>query len=371
MRRIKLSKKLILVLVIGVAIIGVVVSNVIKKDEVAKQPAKAPEVLLNKSDVTTVSQESINDVVNFTGDLSAKEQTVISAEIDARITKIWVDEGQVVKAGQALAELDTLDLAQAVSQQQSQVAAAKSRLNLDKQKMDKQAELLKEGFVSQIAYDELVSNYQSSLENYKAQEAMLKRSQKQLSDTHIVAPFDGVIYQRSIDTGQLALKNTKLFAIANLTNLEIKSAIPSDKISRVAVNQQVTFNVEKDTHEYTGKVRRVNQVSEPGTRSYMIYIDVANSDFKLKAGQFVRGQIVVQTLANQYVIPCNAIRSESQTDSYVLSLRNEIVTKDKINLVLSNQELGKCAVTGIDPQALVLGGNVLTVKNGDKAKLVD
>lgn len=370
MIRVKFKRKLIVGLVIIVSIIGIIAVKASNKSATTSVP-KSSEVLLNKSDVTPVVQESINDVVNFTGDLTAKEQTVISAEVDARITKIWVDEGQLVKAGQALAELDTLDLAQAVSQQQSQVAAAKSRLDLDKQKMEKQSELLKEGFVSQIAYDELVNNYQSSLENYKAQEAMLKRSQKQLSNTHIVAPFDGVIYQRSIDTGQLALKNTKLFALANLDKLEIKTAIPSDKISQVSVNQQVTFYVEKDTHEYHGQVRRVNQVSEPGTRSYMVYIDVANANSKLKAGQFVRGEILVQTLANQYVIPCSAIRGESQADYYVLAIKDQVVTKEKVNLVLTNQELGKCAVTGVTPSALILGGNVLTVKNGDHTKLVD
>lgn len=367
MSKMRINRKKIIIALI-IFIIAIIAA--FTKQESKSIQNKTSEVLLNKSDIGLARQESINEVINFTGDLSAKEQTVISAEVDARITKIWVDEGQLVKAGQALADLDTLDLAQAVSQQQAQLSAAKARLDLDKQKMDKQSELLKQGFVSQIAYDELVSNYQSSLENYKAQEAMLKRSQKQLSNTHIVAPFDGIIYQRSVEQGQLALKNTKLFSIANLSKLEIKAAIPSDQINKISLGQQVSFHVETDNHNHTGQIMRINQVSEPGTRSYMVYIDFNNQDHNLKAGQFVKGEIVLRTLSNQIVINCDSLRKD-ESGSYVLLLNNNDVIKQSTNNLLANRETGMCAVSNLKVGDTVLAGNVLTVKNGDKAKLVD
>lgn len=369
MRKSKISRKKIIVAIVIFIVIGIIM--LLKQNNNSKSKNVEDNVLLlNKSDVSIVKQESINDVIYFTGDLSAKEQTVISAEVDARITKIWVDEGQLVKAGQALADLDTLDLAQAVSQQQAQVAAAQARLNLDQQKMEKQSELLKQGFVSQIAYDELVSNYQSSLENYKAQQAILKRSQKQLSNTHIVAPFDGIVYQRNVEQGQLALKNTKLFAIANLSNLEIKAAIPSDQINKIILGQQVAFKVETDNHDYIGKIMRVNQVSEPGTRSYMVYIDFNNQGLNLKSGQFVKGEIILRSLSKHAVTSCDAIRKD-ESGNYVLMLDNNIVKKQTVNIVLANSGIGLCAVDNLQVGSTVLAGNVLTVKSGDKAKLVD
>lgn len=327
------------------------------------------DILLNKADVSMGKIESISDVVNFTGDLNAKEQTVISAEVDARVLKIWVDEGQIVKKGQTLADLDTLDLAQAVSQQQAQLSAAKAKLDLDKQKMNTQSELLKQGFVSKIAYDELVSNYKSSMENYKAQQALLKRSEKQLSNTHIVAPFDGIVYQRNVEQGQLALKNTKLFSIANLSKLEIKAAIPSDKINRINIGQDVLFKAEADDAQYSGKVMRVNQVSEVGTRSYLVYISFDNKD-NLKAGQFVKGSIFIKTLSKQVVILCDAIRSKD-SGQYVLFLDNGIAKSNDITTILTNKDTGKCAVSGISANTMILSSNVLNVKVGDKVKLMD
>lgn len=333
-------------------------------------PGNTTEVLLNKSDIVIVKQESLNDVVYFTGDLSPKDQTIISSEVDARILKIWVDEGQLVKAGQKLADLDTLDLAQAVSQQQAQVAGAKARLILDQQKMEKQSELLKQGFVSQIAYDELVSNYQASLQNYKAQEAMLKRSQKQLTNTHITAPFAGIVYQRNVQAGQLAQKNTKLFALANLNYLEIKAAIPSDQINQIALGESVVFKVETDSRGYQGIISRINQVAEAGTRSYMVYIDFNNIGAGLKSGQFIKGQIILRNLDNQLVLPCDALRSV-ESSNYVLVLQSNKVIKKSVQLILSNRQTGVCSVSGVSRGDNVLAGNVLTVKPGDSAKIVD
>lgn len=357
---------MLILVTIVVLLIIIKVATKVEQNKIAKSNVS----LLNQADITTVKQESISAIVNFTGDLSPKAQTIISSEVDAKIVKVMVEEGQLVKAGQALAELDTLDLAQAVSQQEAQVATAKAKLDLDKQKMDKQEQLLKQGFISQIAFDELINNYEASLQNYKAQLAMLTRSKKQLADTHITAPFAGVIYQKNIEPGQLALKNTKLFALANLDTMEIKAAIPSDQINEVSLGQPVVFKVETDTREYAGKVARINQVAVAGTRSYMVYIEFNNKNSVLKAGQFIKGQIVLKSLPNQSVVSCDALRNIANKQ-YVLVLKDGLIIQKQVGLILENQQSLSCAVSGLVAGEKVLAGNVLTVKAGDKVRVVD
>lgn len=370
MKKIKLNKKPVIITSIIFLIIAVIAILITKKTVTKENTVLSNVILLNKTDVLSVKQGSLNEVVNFTGDLTAKEQTMISAEVDAKILKVWVEEGQLVKSGQVLADLDTQELLQAVNQQNAQVSAAKARLDLDKQKMDKQAELLKEGFVSKIAYDELVSNYQSSLDNYKAQQAMLKRSQKQLADTHIIAPFSGVVYQKNIQQGQLALKNTKLFALANLDNLEIKAAISSDQINKIAIGQKVVFHVETNKQDYSGVISRVNQVSEAGTRSYMVYIDFDNKISGLKAGQFVKGQIILNGLENQLIVNCDTIRT-NESGTYIFTLNQNVVRAVDTQIILSNRDSNMCSISNVKVGQYVLLGNVLTVKSGDRVKIVD
>lgn len=351
-------------------IIALIVALILRFIPAAKSLSQQQSVtLLNRSDIVVAKTGVIDNVVNFTGDLSPVKQTIISAEVDARINKVWVDEGQLVKAGQALADLDTLDLAQAVSQQEAAVASAQAQLLLSQQKKDKEKELLAQGFISKIAYDELVTDYQAKLQNFKAQEALLARTKKQLSNTHITAPFDGIIYQKAVQPGQLALKNTKLFALANLNQLEIRAAIPSNKINSIKVGLPVVFRAETDSESHAGTIARVNQVAEPGTRSYMIYINFANHGAGLKAGQFVKGQIILASLKNQLQISCDAIRDNN--GEYVLSLINDKIISQKVKIILENAANGQCAISGLTPGEMVVAGNVMTVKAGDLAKVVD
>ena len=356
------------IIIVIILVLLTIINRSIKKHELAIITPTA--TLLNKSDISVAKIGAIDSAIKFTGDLRSVEQTVISAEVDARIDKVWVDEGQVVKLGQVLADLDTLDLAQAVSQQEAALATAKAKLALSKQKMDKNGELLKQGFISQIAYDELSTDYQAALQNYKAQDALLTRSKKQLSNTHVVAPFAGVIYQKNIEQGQLALKNTKLFALANLSALEIKAAISSDKINQVKIGQIVTFKVEADDHVYSGVVSRINQVAEPGTRAYLVYINFDNRVSSLKGGQFVKGQIILEQMKNQLVIACDSIR-DNGNGKYILVLSHGKIIAKPIKITLDVENSNRCAVTGAMVGDEVLAGNVLSVKAGDVAKLVD
>jgi RND family efflux transporter MFP subunit len=199
---------------------------------------------------------------------------------------------------------------------------------------------------------------------------MLTRSKKQLANTHITAPFAGVIYQKSIEPGQLALKNTKLFALANLDTMEIKAAIPSDQINAVSLGQSVVFKVETDAREYLGTVARINQVAVAGTRSYTVYIEFNNKNSVLKAGQFIKGQIVLKNLPAQSIVSCDALRSVAN-DKYVLVLKDGVVVQKPVKLILENQQNLKCAVSGLVTGEKVLAGNVLTVKAGDKVRVVD
>lgn len=359
-------------------IVGFICIVVIVTISVLLKPGKANNtkviiesaVLLNDSDTTRVKRGDVANVIVFTGDLSPLNQSVISSEVDAMVKEVLVQEGQYVTRGQKLAILDDTDLAGAVSMQEALLASARARFLLDKNKLERQKSLLDQGFISKIAYDELQTNYQASLEAINQQQASLLRAKKQLSDTVIRAPFTGYLYQKSIDTGQLATKNGKLFSIASLDTLQIKAAIPSEKINRVKVGQKVSFSIETNPLFYSGTVTRINPVAEVGTRSYNIYIDFDNRSAKLKAGQFVKGQIVLDTLYNQTYVSYDAVRKLGN-DSYILVITNGIVVRKPVKVLLTNRLINISAVSGVNESEVALLSNVLSIKPGDHAKIVN
>ena len=368
-RKMQLNKKIIYGLVILALIL---VASFMWKWDVAKKITKGENViLLSASDVLQVKQGKVDNVVAFTGDLTPLKQSIISSEVDAQVSQVLVSEAQFVTRGQTLAILDDTDLQQALSQQHALLSTTKAKFALDKTKLERQKGLLDQGFISKIAYDELQTNYQSSLEAVRQQQAAVQRAQKQLSYTVIKAPFDGYIYQKNVDPGQIASKGNKLFSLANLDLMQIKAAIPGDSINKVKLHQVVSFKVETHNKVYQGKITRLNPVADAGTRSYYIYIDFSNREYKLKAGQFIKGQIVLNELESVAYLPNDAVRTLPNGETYVYSLVNNMVTNTPIKILIKNNVANISAVSGINSGALVLSGNVMTVKPGDKIKVLD
>ncbi|MFN7094109.1 MAG: efflux RND transporter periplasmic adaptor subunit [Burkholderiales bacterium] len=363
-------KKKLLIIGIVILVFSGVWSLLARKGSSVAAPKVATSILLNQSDLVKVERGVVENSIGFTGDLAPLNQAVISSEIDAQVLKVMVNEGQLVTKDQVLAILDDTELKQAVSQQRAILASNKAKFRLDKNKLERQKDLLAQGFISKFAYEELQTNYQASLEAIKQQQAALKQAQKQLSTTVIKAPFTGYIYHKYIDTGQLASKNGKLFSLASLDHMQIKAAIPSDQINDVQPNQLVTFKVETSKQIYQGKVSRINPVAETGTRSYMIYVDFDNRRYQLKAGQFVKGQIILTQLANVTYLPREAIRQGS-AGSYVLVMAKNKVLAKPVTILLTSMTAGFSAVSGVESGEVVLAGNVSMVKVGDAIKIVD
>lgn len=358
-------------IIIGIIVI-ILISIFIMRGCKTKPQVSASDnvVLLNNADIAFVKSGTVDSVISFTGDLSPLNQSVISSEVDAIAKQILVQEGQFVTKGQVLAILDDTDLRQAVSQQQAVLSGARAKFDLDKKKLEKQKVLFEEGFISKIAYDELQANYQSSQELINQQQAALERAKKQLSDTVIRAPFTGYIYQKNIDNGQLASKNGKLFSIASLDNLQIKAAIPSDYINQIKVGQLISFRVETINSVFTGKISRINPIAELGTRSYFIYVDFDNKKAGLKAGQFIKGHIVLASLPDTLELVHDAIRGAGDA-AYVLLLNKNTVVKKPVKILLSDKLTNMVAVSGLNSGDMVLLSTVLSVKAGDLVKIVN
>lgn len=363
-----MKKKVLIGIALLVMILLIVKLVKHKPVVISKNPTA---ILLNSTDVLKVRDGSISNVIPFTGDLSPLNQATISSEVDAVALKVLVSEGEFVKKGQVLAILDSTDLAGALSQQEAVLSSVKAQFALDKNKLDRQKELYKQGFISKIAYDELQTNYEASLENINQQQAGLARAKKQLSEATIKAPFDGYIYQKNIDNGQLASKNGKLFAIASLDSLQLKAAIPSDSINQIKTGQTVTFTVETKDKPYMGQITRLNPVAETGTRSYFIYVNFDNRKYQLKAGQFVKGQVILSTLDNITYLPNDAIRHDENNNAFILALDHDKVVQKSVKILLSNRVMSISAISGVQAGDTVLAGNVLTVKAGDLVKILE
>lgn len=340
-----------------------------KEGAAGKAAASAPVArALSTADVMAAKPRVLAATIAFTGSLNALTSGTVAAEVEARVKEVRVREGEAVKRGQVLAVLDAEVLSQSVTEQNAQVANTEARLRLAKVKLEKQRELLHKGFISQIAYDEFDSDYRVKEGEAKAQATQLARARRLLADTQIRAPIDGVVYERKINPGEVAGKNAVLFAIADLSVLEIAATVPARLISQIQPGMQAGFSVDGLTEPQRGEVVRINPVAVAGTRSFTLYIRVKNPEHKLKAGQFAKGGIVLRQVSDQIVLPLPAIH-DPDGQPWVLVARQGRLERRPVELLLRSEADRLAAVAGVKPGEHVIAVDLVGVKAGDPVSL--
>lgn len=362
----KKNIKLILIAIIILSIVLFIINKITHKKSTASASAIA-KIVINKKDIFRVHKGPVEEIISFTGDLTPANQTIISSEINAQVLKVNVNNGDYVKKGQILAILDNINAQNEVNKDAADFSDSKLNFEFDRQKYEKNKELYEQGFISKIQFDELVTKYKSSKEKVIQKEAILNQSKKKLANAIVRAPFNGYIYEKYVENGQVADLNGKLFALANLDILQISAAIPSDDINRIQVGQKVRFSVENNQKEYIAYISRINPVANEGTHSYNIYADIDNKKYKLKSGQFIRGNIIVNSIRDALYVDGDAILDNDSTQ-YVLQIINNTIKFIPVKVLFKNNVKNIYVLTNmidLKEDDLLLSNRANTVKAGD------
>ncbi|MEQ1807523.1 MAG: efflux RND transporter periplasmic adaptor subunit [Burkholderiaceae bacterium] len=271
------------------------------------------------------------------GTVQARVPVTLSARITATLRQLDADVGDVVKRGQTLAVLDGRDLSArrgVVSSQrdalahnldaaQANVAKAQAELELARSKKQRDAELLRTGFVSQAVLDASEAALRAAaanLENVRAahsareddalalaQEALY--ADTQLSFTRITAPMDGVIISRLAEVGATLVPGSPLFRIVDPATLWVATRVDESVVGRVRVGQAASIRL-RTGETSSGKVARIARQSDAATRE--LEVDVA---FDVPPARFAidqEAEVSIDTgMASGIVLPLTALARDA------------------------------------------------------------
>ncbi|WP_047238017.1 efflux RND transporter periplasmic adaptor subunit [Chromobacterium subtsugae] len=215
--------------------------------------------------------------------LPATLQGMAEAQIYARtngyIKRWYKDIGQPVKKGELLAELDIPDI-------DKQVQEAQANFGLAKTAYLRWKTLRAQDAVSQQELDEKESAYRQT-------EAELKRLRDQQDFARVVAPFDGIVTRRNIDTGSLVNAGNggsaqTLFATAQIDRLHLYAYVPQAQAGAIRVGDKADIaRQEAPGQPSVGRVARTAGAIDPATRTLQVEVEVANAGHGLLPGQYV------------------------------------------------------------------------------------
>ncbi|NOZ41401.1 MAG: efflux RND transporter periplasmic adaptor subunit [Planctomycetes bacterium] len=264
-----------------------------------------------------------------TGTLEARVQATISPKISNRIEQLLVDQGDRVSAGSLLVRLDDDELQQQVAIAQASLeseAAAIERIKTDKQRaiaVFEQAQasftriqsLIKKNAVSQDDLDKAtealavatigISHAEAAIaEGQKkvvAAERTLEYHRARLTDTEIVAPFDGMIVKRSRELGDVVVPGSSILTLISLDELWIRAWIDETEMAKLAEGQsaRVVFRSEPEK-SYPGKVVRLGKEADRETREFIVDVRVLELASNWAVGQ--RAEVFIEVSNKQDVV---------------------------------------------------------------------
>ena len=257
----------------------------------------------------------IYSVITATGTVQALNTVQVGTQVSGTIEKIFVDYNDFVRAGQVIAQLDTLLLSASVTDARvgllrTQVALEQARSDFERGKT-----LFEQRIIPEVDFQNLQFTYRTAQANFAAAKATLDRALTNLRYSTIVAPISGVIINRAVEKGQTvasSFSTPTLFSIAaDLTQMEVQANVDEADIGRVRVGQKVNFTVEAfQGRKFQGVVKqvRLQPVTVNNVVNYVVIIGVGNPDKVLMPGMTATITFSVDQRKDVLKVPNSALR---------------------------------------------------------------
>jgi RND family efflux transporter MFP subunit len=322
------KKKIITVAVlIFVALSGIITYRIYANLSANKERAgRMAQGRVVEVEAAKIVRQDIKPVIVLSGSLEAGWSAEISPKADGRIDKLYVDEGDVVKAGSIVADLDMQELTAQVTQAEGNLLVAKAEMeqaDLDLQRMDS---LVKQGAISTQSYDAARIKRDLNIGKVKAAQGNLDQLVTRLNNASILAPRDGVVVKRYLQAGFFAKAGSAIVSVADTSSLLAKATLGEGQITQLAVGAAAKVIVNAlDGREFSGVITRISPAAALPSRTFTAEINVPNPDGLLKQGMFAKVEIVGNVKKNVLVVPETAlVMREDQKTVYVVDSENKV-----------------------------------------------
>ena len=243
--------------------------------------------------------------------LQAYEESPIYARTNGYLLRWYRDIGSHVAQGELLADIDTPEVDQELSQARATRQQSAAQLDIAKISADRWQNLRKTDSVSQQENDMQTSAYQQAVANLAAADANVRRLEELESFKHVYAPFSGVLVKRNVDPGALINAGSagmELFILAKVDPLRVFTNVPQAYSPAIKNGMPAYITLQEiPGQKFLGTVARTAEAIDPATRTLLTEVDVPNKDGRLLRGSFGEVHFSPRINAEKVTVPVNAM----------------------------------------------------------------
>lgn len=342
-----MSNKIIRIILILVAagVVGLLAYNKVNKDDKLAGERKAMGARSSSLlvDGYLVSPAPLQSEISATGTLLSNESIQVQPQTSGRVTQLFIQDGASVKKGQLLATLYAGDL-------QAQLEKAKLQRVLADTVLTRQKQLLTINGISRQDVD-------NTENQVAAAQADVDYYESQISETRIIAPFNGKLGLRQISVGAIVSPTTVITTLYQNNPLKLEFSVPEKYATQIKLGDEVIFSVaEQPNHSFSGKVYALNPGIDPQTRTMTMRARVDNTAGKLSPGGFAIVKIQLHTILDALMIPNASLIPTTQDAQVILckdgkahfvTVKTGVRTPDKIQIISGVNAGDTILTTGI------------------------
>lgn len=302
----------------------------------------------------------VEESVEAVGTTLANESVTLTSKVTGIVKELHFTDGQEVRAGQLLVQLDDRETVAEVEQARATRDQARQTLARSRALLEQRATP--------------VARVEEQEQLLRAAEARVRMVEAKLKDLQIVAPFDGRVGIRRVSPGALvtanALATSQITTLDDTSIVKLRFNVPETALSALQVGSTVTAQSSAfQGRSFQGKVSVIDTRVDPATRSVEVRADVPNKDGHLKPGMFMTVQLVVGRREQAVLVPEEALVPEG-TRQYVFLVANGRAAKTEVKL--GTRIPGEVEVVqGLQPGATVVVGGVQRIRDGSPVRPSD
>jgi membrane fusion protein, multidrug efflux system len=314
----------------------------------------------------TASKGEMGIYVEALGTVTPVYTVTVTSRVQGQIMEVYYREGQIVRKGDPLLEIDPRPYEAAVTQAEGQLAHDTALLNEARIDLDRyRTALARNAVAQQQVYDQeqTVKQYEGTVQN---DQGALDNAKVNLAYCHITSPIDGRVGLRLVDPGNIVQANstTALVVVTQLQPITVIFSVAEDYLSEIEQQLRQGQKMKVDALDRaqektiaTGTLLTIDNQVDTTTGTVKLRATFDNHDNALFPNQFVNAKLLVKTEQNAVLIPSPAIQRNSQ-QAFVYLIKDQAASVKNITVGASDGNL--TAVEGIQP------GDVVAVNGFDK-----
>lgn len=323
--------------------------------------------------VAPVQKEDVPVYLSGLGAVTAFNTANIKSRVDGQIMKVNFREGQDVRQGDLLIEIDSRPYQVQLEQMQAQLFRDQAQLRDARLNLERYTSLIPSGSIAQQQVDTqkaLVDQLDGTVRNDQAQ---IDSAKLNIVYCHITAPFDGRVGLRQVDPGNIvhASDTNPMLVLTQLRPIAVIFTLPEDVLPTVARQMSHgtlevdAFSRDDQTKLASGKLLTIDNQIDPTTGTAKLKAVFDNKDNRLWPNQFVNADLLVETRKNSTVLPTAAILRGPQ-GTFVYTVNPDKTVQDKLVTISLTQGDTTVVTNGVNPGDTVVTDGQDKLQRGSK-----